>query len=227
MPAYTEVEKRFMGAVATSVGEALRASLARASFAAPDATAGVGAGTLILDADHRPDGATREARYWLQRLGLDDGASLPPSMRWVAFQAHARERLASAGRVVRPARVRMPLADGTWLLVQADPLTGATETRTALTLRPAGRTELLALQLAVHGLTPREAQVAEALVDGRTSTEIADALQLSRHTVRDHTKVVYAKTRVHSRTELAALLLTGVRPAERGGRDLRSGSAAG
>jgi len=214
MPAYNEVEKRFMGAVATHVGDALRASLARTGFEAPvDTAGGGGAGTLILDTDHRPEGATREARYWLQRLGLEADAPLPPSMRWLAFQAHGRERLASAGHVVRPSRVRMPLPDGTWLLVQADPLTGTAEGRTALTLRPAGRAELLPLQLALHGLTPREAQVAEALVDGRTSTEIASSLGLSRHTVRDHTKAAYAKAGVHSRAELAALLTSGARPA--------------
>lgn len=216
LPAYTEAEKRFMGAVAMHVGDALRASLARSSFDAPDTTAGVGAGTLVLDTDHRPDGATRDALYWLQRLGVDAGVSLPPSMRWVAFQAHARERLAEAGRVVRPARARMPLADGTWLLVEADPLTGTAEGRTALTLRPAGRAELLPLQLALHGLTPREAQVAEGLVDGRTSTEIASSLGVSRHTVRDHTKAAYAKAGVHSRAELTALLTAGARAATTG-----------
>jgi DNA-binding CsgD family transcriptional regulator len=191
--------------------------LARAGFASPDAGVGA-AGTLVLDADHRLEGATRDALYWLERLGIDASGPLPPSMRWAAFQAHARDQLASAGRIVRPARIRMPLSDGSWLLIQADALTGSAQQRTALSLRPAGRAELLPLKLALYGLTRREAQVSELVIDGRTTEEIALALRLSRHTVRDHTKAVYEKAGVHSRPELTALLTSGARPGEPSGR---------
>jgi DNA-binding CsgD family transcriptional regulator len=221
LPAFTEVETRFVSAVATHVGAAIRASLARTGFASPDAEAGA-VGTLILDADHRPEGATHDALYWLERLGIDAGEPLPPAMRWAVFQAHARDQLASAGRIVRPARVRMPLSDGSWLLIQADALAGSAQQRTALTLRPAGRAELLPLKLALYGLTPREAQVSELLIDGRTTEEIALALHLSRHTVRDHTKAVYEKVGVHSRPELTALFTSGARPAEPSGRQALS-----
>lgn len=211
-PPFTEAETRFVSAAAAHVGEAIRTSLIRTTATTADGSA-PGAGTLVLDEDHRYDGATRDAQHWLARLGVDASAPLPPSMRWAALQAQAREDLAATGRRVRPARVRMPLRDGTWLFVRADALTGGPRPRTALTLRPAGRAELLPLQFALHGITPREAEVSSMLIDGRTTDDIAATLQLSRHTVRDHVKATYAKLGVHSRPELTALLSGGARAA--------------
>ena len=75
-----------------------------------------------------------------------------------------------------------------------------------VTLAPASAAELEPLRLALYDLTPREREVAKLLIRGESNDEIARALWISRHTVKDHVKAVYAKLRVASRAELSAKL---------------------
>ena len=56
------------------------------------------------------------------------------------------------------------------------------------------------------GLSEREQEVLRQLADNRTPQDIADHLYISLHTVRTHTKNIYAKLGVHSRDELIALV---------------------
>jgi LuxR family maltose regulon positive regulatory protein len=53
-------------------------------------------------------------------------------------------------------------------------------------------------------LTERELQVLQLIADGRTNREIALALVLSLDTVKGHTRHLYAKLGVHSRTQAVA-----------------------
>lgn len=55
-------------------------------------------------------------------------------------------------------------------------------------------------------LSEREQEVLRQLADNRTPQDIADHLYISLHTVRTHTKNIYAKLGVHSRDELIALI---------------------
>jgi DNA-binding CsgD family transcriptional regulator len=66
---------------------------------------------------------------------------------------------------------------------------------------------------------PREREVAQLLVRRATNDEIARALWISRHTVKDHVKAIYAKLAVTSRAELSVKLFhEQVVPALDGGR---------
>lgn len=56
-------------------------------------------------------------------------------------------------------------------------------------------------------LTPAEAKVAVALVEGRNLHNIADAHHVSFETVRSQLKTVFAKTGTHRQSDLIALLL--------------------
>ena len=51
------------------------------------------------------------------------------------------------------------------------------------------------------GLSERERAVLELMASGSTNPEIADALHLSKHTVKEHTSAVYRKLGVRNRTE--------------------------
>jgi len=51
------------------------------------------------------------------------------------------------------------------------------------------------------GLTQRERSVLELMASGSTNPEIADALHLSKHTIKEHTSAVYRKLGVRNRTE--------------------------
>ncbi len=62
-----------------------------------------------------------------------------------------------------------------------------------------------------HQLSRREHEVMQLLLEGLTTTAIADRLSISRHTVRDHLKHLYRKTETRSRAELVSLV-SGVTP---------------
>jgi DNA-binding CsgD family transcriptional regulator len=66
--------------------------------------------------------------------------------------------------------------------------------------------ELAPLIIELYELSPRERQVTELLLRGLPIEEIAASLWISRHTVRDYTKAIFAKLGVGSRPELTAKL---------------------
>lgn len=66
------------------------------------------------------------------------------------------------------------------------------------------------VQLLAH-LTPREREVAELLIAGKTSKEIAVAMNVSVRTVEGHRRMVFSKMNVSSATQLVRTVLS-VRP---------------
>jgi DNA-binding CsgD family transcriptional regulator len=73
-------------------------------------------------------------------------------------------------------------------------------------LAPARSSELAPLISELHNLTEREREVTQLLLRGMPIDQIARALWISHHTVRDHTKAIFAKLGVRSRPELTAML---------------------
>ena len=70
--------------------------------------------------------------------------------------------------------------------------------------RPRSEEQKAASVLSVT-LTDREREVLSLLVEGATSTEMAERLFLSPHTVRTHVQNLMTKLQVHSRVEAASL----------------------
>lgn len=58
------------------------------------------------------------------------------------------------------------------------------------------------------GLTPRERQLLDLILQGRNTASIADELCLSPNTVRNYLATLYDKLGVHSRAEAISLILT-------------------
>jgi DNA-binding NarL/FixJ family response regulator len=56
-----------------------------------------------------------------------------------------------------------------------------------------------------NGLSPRELDVFELLVQGRTNKEIAKALFISESTTKVHVRHIFEKLGVHSRAEAASI----------------------
>ena len=61
------------------------------------------------------------------------------------------------------------------------------------------------------GLTRREREVARLVIDGLSTEDIAAALFISVHTVRDHLKMIFGKMGVSRRQDMIAAL-TGRTP---------------
>jgi DNA-binding CsgD family transcriptional regulator len=203
-PDFSDHEVAFVSRVARHIAYGLREALLRdASQAGVDDR---GPGVIVLDSDGSVRSLTDRARCWLERFSPDRGTGLElPAV----VHAVARRALAAGpeDREAKPyATVR--LATGEWLTVHAAPLQASCAGRdaVAVTLAPAGFSELEPLRMALHGLTPREREVAQLLTRGATNDEIARALWISRHTAKDHVKAVYAKLGVTSRAELGAML---------------------
>ncbi len=201
---YSDDELTWLRSVAPLVGRGLRAALARPLA---DPQPAWSPGMLVLTADGEVEYATGDAERWLGELPTQVGYQLPSPVLGVALQARA-EALAATPAYEVPAQARVRVSSG-WLHVHAAALrdvTGA-PTRIAVMLEPADRAQLLPLLGHVYGLTERERQVTELVLGGLATEEIAQRMVISRHTVRDHFKSVFAKVGVASRPELTARFL--------------------
>jgi DNA-binding CsgD family transcriptional regulator len=199
-PDFTDQEVAFVTRIGAHLGHGLREALLREAAASqPDRAPGM----IILGKDGSVLSATDQARFWLGQFPRDreTGLQLP-----VAVDAVARRAVAQAQS--GPAYASVRLISGKWLTVHAAPMhTGSPNpTTVAVMLAPVTPAELEPLRLALHGLTPREREVAQLLARGASSEEIARALWISRYTVKDHVKAVHAKLRVGGRAELTARL---------------------
>jgi DNA-binding CsgD family transcriptional regulator len=186
-------EGRFLAEAAAEVGHGLRRSLARRVVMSEAPTM---RGMLVLDDDLRVVTATDQADRWMARMAPESQVAV----RGVALRAQAGDAEA--------ARARVRLRDGEWLLLHgADLETGPDgQPRTAVMLEPARGAELTSLLLRLYGLSEREREVTELLLRGLDTDEVAARLFITRHTLRDHVKAIFAKAAVNSRHELMALL---------------------
>ena len=161
-------------------------------------------GTIIVDRDLNLVTATSSAWHWISRLGLakpSDAEPLP------GFLYAILTRLARSGQPEQAAQARLQTADGSWAQVRATPLTGPhLGGGYAITLQAARAGDLASVLMPAWNLTPRERDIAALIIPGQSSEDIAAALFLSPHTVRDYTKAIFGKVGVHSRRDLTAAL---------------------
>jgi DNA-binding CsgD family transcriptional regulator len=202
LPNFDADEVAYVATIAELLGDGLRLSYARHAGPGSEVRA---PGMLVVSAEGAIEAATGEADRWLAHMTAPFPGALPTPIAMVALQAQAN---ASGGEPVRAARLRLQIPGGGWLLVHADVLkdAGQAAARVAVVLEPADRASLVPLLLALHGLTGREREVAELLVTGLSTDEIAQRLSISMHTLRDHIKAIFAKVGVGSRPELTAAL---------------------
>ena len=201
-PNFNLEEIAFVEGLCDHVALALRLALLRETE-----TAGgdVAPATLILRSDLTLESATAHASRWLDAFPADHGTGfdLP-----AAIVAVARRALAADSSSEAPAVARVRLVSGRWLVLHAAALAPADPEvqRLAVTLAPAGPAEMTPLRLELYGLSPRELEVTRLLVCGLSNEEMAGALHITRYTVKDHVKAIYAKFGVTARHELTAKL---------------------
>ena len=184
----------------------------RADLRAPghwDADPAPEPGTILLDQDQSVVAATEQAWRWIDRLGVpgpNPAEPLPPHVYVLATHVAASPER-------RPARVRVRAADGTWAVIRAAALTTASQVPAgyAVTLEAAPADDLAPLLMRAWRLTRREREVARLVIDGLSTEDIATALFISVHTVRDHLKMIFGKMGVSRRQDMIATL-TGRTP---------------
>ena len=199
---YSEEDIKFVAGVAPLLAPRVRADLRapgpRCADPVPEP------GTIILNQELSLVAATEQAWQWVDRLGIpgpNPAEPLPGTVYVLASHVAASPER-------RPARVRVRAADGTWMVVRVAPLTTGSQVAAgyAVTLDAAPADDLAPLLMRAWGLTRREREVARLVIDGRSTEDIATALFVSVHTVRDHLKMIFGKVGVGRRQELVAAL---------------------
>ncbi len=203
-PDFSAAEKEFVASVSQYIGDGLRLALLLSidTSAAGHQVPGI----IIMRADNTVESTTPEADEWLAQITRDEGARFElPS---VVHNAARAARATANGTATGPAMSRIRLESGRWLLVRASQLHHGDDhnARTAVILEPARAAELTPIIVELYELTTRERHVTELLLRGLPIDDIAAELWISRHTVRDHTKAIFAKLAVGSRPELTAKL---------------------
>jgi DNA-binding CsgD family transcriptional regulator len=106
---------------------------------------------------------------------------------------------AAAGRV---AIARVLTRSGTWVVLHGVPLIAGGLRRAAVIVEPAHPARISPLLMSAYRLTEREQDLTRLVLQGYSTTEIAQRLVISAHTVQQHLKSVFDKTGVRSRREL-------------------------
>jgi DNA-binding CsgD family transcriptional regulator len=101
------------------------------------------------------------------------------------------------------ARMRDP--SGEWVTVRASRLlAGDDPEQMVVTIEPAASLDVARLMLGAYATSRREQDVCLELIAGRSTSEIAERLFISPHTVQDHLKSLFEKVGARSRSELVA-----------------------
>ncbi|MHA3700543.1 helix-turn-helix transcriptional regulator [Jatrophihabitans sp. YIM 134969] len=197
-PPFTAAEAALVGGVHEVVATRIRQVLFAPAGPAADRN---GPAVMVIDGDDRVTDVTDAVQHHVEDLGGWDGASLPANVLAVAALARTRGALATA---------RVKGRSGGWLALQAMPLAGAPGARRSVvvTVDDAAPSAIGPMTLAARGLTARETDVAQLVLQGASTKDIAEVLHLSPHTVQDHLKSVFGKLGVASRREMIATLTT-------------------
>jgi DNA-binding CsgD family transcriptional regulator len=151
-------------------------------------------GLLVLDETLVVESATPASAGWLADLG--GTVESPPA-----------SVLAVAGQVLSsdpgPAESRVRSGSGRWVVLRGAPLIRHDRWRqVSVLIEPAQPAHLASLLMRVHGLTPREQQIAGLVFRGRSTDAIARELSIAPGTVQAHLRSIFDKTGVRSRREL-------------------------
>jgi DNA-binding CsgD family transcriptional regulator len=201
-PLFDESEKSFLQAAATHLADGARRALLLGEATDPEDLDAPG--LLIITERWEIETATPGVSRWMTDLpdGDWDAGQIPSAVLAVAGQAlrtgDGRNR---AGEV---AVARVLSRRGIWMVLHGAALTTGVSRRVAVIIEPAHPARIYPLLMSAYGLTAREQDITRLILQGRSTSEIAQELVVSVHTVQEHLKSIFDKTAVHSRRELVA-----------------------
>jgi DNA-binding CsgD family transcriptional regulator len=192
-------EATFVGGLSRLLAEGVRRSIL---VAAPEIEGGRddAPGLILLGPGNRVESVTPPAERWMKELFSPPQGALPQVVNAVAYRA----LLAARGGAEGLARTRVPTTSGVWLVLHGSVVGELDEGRTAVIIEPARPVEMAPLIADAYGLSGRERDITQLVVQGLSTDEIAKKLHLSAYTVQDYLKQVFEKVGVRSRRELVA-----------------------
>jgi DNA-binding CsgD family transcriptional regulator len=202
---FTGAERDLAHRIAVILGRGFRAAIGRAITSEPAPAAAPG--LVMLDDEGRIESLTAAARGWLEQLrfgGEPTFDGLPHALLAVAQATRASGCDATA---------RLPGVGGEWIQLHASPAwPGVADEavlprgRVAVIVQAAAAPTMAPLIAAAYGLTSREWQLTELVLQGHSTARIATRLHISPHTVQEHLKSIFAKAGVRSRRDLVGRL---------------------
>lgn len=195
-PLFDEADKAFLRAIGPFLADGVRRGLLVGEAEDPEGPDGPG--LIVLDQDWAAQSWSPAAEHWLAQLPGGDWSPgrLPPVVLAVA----GRATRADVGQDARTARV--VTRSGRWLTVHGVTLASGAQAGAAVIVEPAQPARITPLLMSAYGLTEREQELTRLVLQGYSTSEIAETLVISPFTVQQHLKNVFDKTGVRSRRDL-------------------------
>ena len=200
---FTAAEAAFLERIVPYLAVGLRAGL-RTEEAITNSTPQA-PGLVVLADDLSIAAVTAPAEQWLAEVSDWPQRSEPPqAVLAVAGRLLALEQACVGAQGLLP-RARVQTRSGQWLILHASRLSyPAGNGSIAVILEPAAPAEVAPLVLHSYALTERETQVAQLVLQGVATDQIADSLTISALTVQQHLKAIFDKSGARSRREFVA-----------------------
>jgi DNA-binding CsgD family transcriptional regulator len=200
-PSFTDADAMFLHELSPTLAMLVRRGARPTPEAARANDDPLAPATLIVDADLRPTSWTPTFRDWLAELPTGPEV-LPPAV----YELGTRVLAPLEASFGLPASVRIRTRTGRWATLEGAPLEGADRGHAAITIRGSTSDEVFDLLAKTYDLTRREREILALMLDGLATKQLAGALCISPHTVQDHLKAIFGKTRLRSRRELVSHL---------------------
>jgi DNA-binding CsgD family transcriptional regulator len=200
-PLFGDDELAFLTLVAPLLAEGAQRGLLVGEAADPETPDAPG--LVVLREDWGVESLTPGVERWLAELPDGDWEAserLPSAVLTVAAQALRTATDRDAPGEVAVARVLS--RSGTWVVLHGASLVTGDARRVAVIVEPGQPDRITPLLMAAYGLTQREQDVTGLVLQGDSTTQIAERLSVSPHTVQQHLKSVFEKTGVRSRRDL-------------------------
>ena len=201
-PLFEPDEKRFLTTVAPQLAEGAKRALLVGEATDPEGPDAPG--LLILDERLEVESTTPGVDRWLDELPDGDRVA---GRRPSAVRSGAARAGCPSERPGEVAVARVLSRRGTWVVLHGAPLSSGGPNsggpgRVAVIIEPAQPARIAPLLMAAYGLTDREQDVTSHVLQGASTSEIAETLVVSTHTVQQHLKAIFDKTGVRSRRDL-------------------------
>jgi DNA-binding CsgD family transcriptional regulator len=199
-PMFDGEEKAFLKAVAPDLANGARTGLLVGEAGDPQWPDSPG--LVVLSEGGDLESTTPGVERWLSDLpdGDLDAGRLPSVVHAVAGRAlRTAQSRDDPGEV---ALARVLSRSGTWIVLHGTSLVASGSRRAAVIVEPAHPARITPLLMSAYGLTDREQEVTRLVLRGDSTSQIAEHLVVSPHTVQEHLKKIFEKTGVRSRREL-------------------------